>query len=102
LFFFRLFSSFLFSFLGCVVLLETDPWSQSQIENEQDTLAKFPSSAALFLTAEGKALPVGKPPTCLALNFLGTQMVNEDYANMLQTMLNEGWRTFYNGMKEIT
>eukprot|EP01127_Copromyxa_protea_P011451 TRINITY_DN2875_c0_g1_i3.p1 TRINITY_DN2875_c0_g1~~TRINITY_DN2875_c0_g1_i3.p1 ORF type:complete len:452 (+),score=93.19 TRINITY_DN2875_c0_g1_i3:513-1868(+) len=62
-----------------------DPWSQSQIQIVLETLAKFPSSAALFLTDDGKPLPVG------------THMVNKDYADMLQTMLNEGWRTFYNG-----
>lgn len=74
-----------------------DEWSHSQIEGKKANLKQFPSSAKLYLNEDGDAVPVGMCNFIHSLTLLGSVIVNKDYANMLKTILTDGWRSFYNG-----
>lgn len=52
---------------------------------KQETLALFPEAAALYLNSD------------LSPHGMGDTLKNPAYAHFLETIIKEGWRSFYNG-----
>lgn len=79
------------SLLLPAINLARNGWVLDELTHEKfvdyrDTFMIFPSTRKLLLTGPNNTVPP-----------VGTVMRNPDYARFLQTLLNEGWQSFYNG-----
>lgn len=68
------------------LLTETsDDWSAKQFAERRETLRMFPGASSLFLKSDGSTLVAGDT------------FFNLDYAYFLETIMTDGWMSFYNG-----